>query len=290
LDVRADACVDVSGGQGVRLIVDGGPGNGGAQTDDYSAPYAATVNGLSHGEHVVEAQVISSGGVPVSGAATYDRSTQVGIGDYYVAIGDGMTVGLGDDHPQNDNSQDGRTTRGGGYEAVLSDLLTAAKAYPVGVMNEGIEGTASFNGVTTIQSILDKHPNAQRIIIMYGHNDAVNSIPSGLGLPPGDPGYAGSFKDNMQRMINSVKASGKVALLAKAPAVLPVNSQRDLLVQQYNMVVDELAADPLNGIPVPPPDFHSYFASHQNEYADDILMNGTGYESMAQIWFNALNP
>ena len=128
---------------------------------------------------------------------------------------------------------------------------------------------------------------------MYGTNDAGVPVPSGLGLQPGNPGYPGSFKDNMQRIINCISGitcisgAGKIAILAKAPVALPLNGQRDTLIQQYNLVIDELVS--ANNIPVAPPDFHAYFATHYaTEYSDTLHPNGVGYQSMADLWFQAL--
>jgi lysophospholipase L1-like esterase len=219
---------------------------------------------------------------------TSDVATQVGVGSYFVAIGDGMTEGFGDNDPSDDNSADGRNMLGG-FTPILADSLSAARGYPVTVVNEGVSGAASSVGVATIQSLLQKHPNAQYFMIMYGHNDFRDNVPSGRGLMPGQAGYAGSFKDRIQQIINAINAAGKTALLAKAPAILPLSGAANAAVQDYNIVMDELAATVTNNIPLAPPDFYSYFAAHTNEYADSVVMNGLGYRSMARIWFQSLN-
>jgi lysophospholipase L1-like esterase len=241
--------------------------------------------GLGNTEHVIDAIVIDSEGTPVTGIAAHDQAIQVGIGDYYVAMGDSITRGFGDSVFSDDVSQDGRNT-GGGYTPILEDLLTAAKGYPQTVMNEGLGGTTSADGVALIPQLLQKHPNAQRFLIMYGTND---SVPSGLGLQPDDPSYPGTFKDNMQRIIDAINSAGKVAILAKAPVVLPVDDVRDTMIQNYNLVVDELVANPANQIPVAPPDFHAYFATqYTTEYSDALHPNGFGYQSMANLWWQVL--
>jgi lysophospholipase L1-like esterase len=279
LHVVVDACV--TAGQGVRFKLDGG-----GQVDIYSAPFEIVYTGVSKAEHIVDVFVIDSGGALVPGAATHDQAIQVGIGDYYVAMGDSITVGSGDSIPSDNNSQDGRNT-GGGYTPILNNLLTSAKGYPQTVVSEGIGGTTSADGLALISSLLQEHPGAQRFLIMYGTNDSNVPIASGLGLQPGNPGYAGSFKDNMQRIISAIKGAGKVAILAKAPVVLPVGGPRDTIVQNYNLVIDELVA--ANLIPVSPPDFHAYFATHYpTEYADSLHPNGIGYQSMANLWLQVL--
>jgi lysophospholipase L1-like esterase len=288
--VDVDACVEI--GQGVRVMIDGGTANGGSQFDVFSPPYTISVPALSQHEHVVEAFVIDAMGIAVSGDATYDYATRVGVGEYHVAVGDGITYGLGDDIPSDDNSLDGRTKRGSGYPSLLSNLLTAAKRYPVTVANEAIQGTSLADLLPSIPTLIDKHPNAQRFLINSGHNDfLVDNAPSGFGLNPGNPGYVGSFKDRLQQIINLLKAAGKEAVLSKAPPALPLNSAVNFAIQQYNMVVDELAANPNNGITVPPPDFYTYFESRTTtHYATNFELNGLGYQEMAQLWLDALTP
>jgi lysophospholipase L1-like esterase len=285
LSIEADACLG-GAGQGVRFTVDGG-----APTNDFTAPYAISVSGLSRAEHLVEAQLIDASGNPVSGAATYDRSTRVGRGDYYVAMGDGITVGFGDDRPSDDNSADGRNGTAG-YTGPLADMLTSARGYPVKVANEGVSGAASSNGVAIIASVLALHPEAQYVMINYGHNDHRDGIASGLGLHPGDPGYADSFKDHIQTMIDAIRAAGKLPLLSKAAPQLPLGSAADQSIQLYNMVMDELAAIPANGVPRPPVDFYTYFRNNSSTVysANGVEPNGLGHLAMAQLWLQVLTP
>ena len=124
LQLVADACPSEAG-QGVKFVVDGV-----TLATDFSAPYTATATGLSAAEHIVEAYLVDGGGSQIVGHTTYDRSAPVGIGDTYVALGDGITYGLGDDVGTDDNSADGRNLLGG-FESILADALTAARGYPV---------------------------------------------------------------------------------------------------------------------------------------------------------------
>ena len=135
-----------------------------------------------------------------------------------------------------------------------------------------------------VQLVLRRHPNAKRVLIMYGANDGE---PSGLGLHPGDAGYAGSFKDYMQRIINDLNSAGKMPILAKAPPT-PYDSARNNRIQGYNNVVAELVADPNNHITITPPDFFTYFSSNLGQLGDGVHPNGVGYQSMANLWFQVL--
>ena len=208
-------------------------------------------------------------------------------GDYYVAVGDSITLGSHDDIFSDDTSQDGRNT-GGGFEPILNNLLTAWKGYPHTVVNKGVSGHTSANGVSSISSTLSNNPSAKYFLILYGTNDADNS---GGGTPVSKNAY----KANMQAIITAIKNAGKVPYLAKVPYVDPTNplfptgvSFSDGAIQQYNQAIDELVADSLNNISAVPPGFYAWFQSHRSQLDDGLHPNGTGYQSMATLWFNVL--
>ena len=203
----------------------------------------------------------------------------------YVAIGDSITMGDSDDYTPDDTSLDGRNT-GGGYEPILNNLLTSATGIQHSIINEGVGGNNSSDGLVLLPAVLATHPKATYYLIEFGTVDAHPSgtTPSGLGLSPGNPGYNGSYKDNMQRMISAVKAAGKIPFLAKVPYSL--DSARIPAILEYNQVIDELVA--ANGITVTPPDFYSWFQARPEQLADLLHPNGIGYQSMANLWRNAL--
>jgi lysophospholipase L1-like esterase len=285
LNVLANACLDSSlnAGWGVRFTLDGNK-----TIDRTTAPFQTSFTNLTKSEHTLKASIINNSGVIVSGSNTENQITRVGVGDYYVALGDSITKGSGDDIPSDDTSSDGRVT-GGGYEPILNNLLTTLKGYPQYVAKEGVFGNTSGDGVVRISAVLAKHPNAQLFLVQYGTNDAPG-LPSGKGLGPGDPGYAGSYKENMQKIINAVNAAGKRIALAKVPVIRPSSNPANLVVQDYNIVIDELVSDSHNRITVTPPDFYTYFSTrYWSEYSDQFHPNGTGYQSMANLWYQALN-
>ena len=120
-------------------------------------------------------------------------------------------------------------------------------------------------------------------------------------MSPGDNGYEGSFKCNMQQMIDLINSDGKEVALAKIPIALadsatsehlypdPDTGTRSITVKEYNQVVDELVQDVANNIVATPPDFYTYFKNnYTDEYFDNIHPNGTGYRSIAEMWMNVL--
>lgn len=284
VQVSSSVCLDqaLHAGWGIKYIVDGV-----LTTEVYSYPYSATFNNLSKSNHIIEAFIIDEKGRIVTGESTYDKVTNIGIGDYYVIIGDSITYGVGDDDVTDNSSRDGRTVEGG-YGPILNNLLSSAKGYPQTVMKEGVPGEKAAQGLARLPGIIARHPQAQYFLLQFGTNDSSGStpVPSGLGLHPGDDGYTGSFKDSMQRSINLIKNEGKQAYLAKLPFTL-VSSSRNLRIRNYNRVIDELVAE--NGISIIPPNFYSYFESHQEQFSDNLHPNGMGYKGMADLWFNALN-
>jgi lysophospholipase L1-like esterase len=234
----------------------------------------------------VEAFIIDTAGNQVAGTWTHDQANPVGIGNYFVGMGDSITFGFLDDVPSDDTSQDGRNT-GGGYEPVLNNLRTNAKHYPQTVVNEGAGGTKSIDGVSLIPVLLSRNPSAQYFLIEYGTNDATTPVPSGSGLTPADAGYPGTFKDNMQRIITAVKNAGKQPCLGKVPYSNGQYLARNTLYQGYNQVIDQLVVE--NTLTVFPPDFYTLFQNNQNQLSSDGLHpNGIGYQSMANLWFSKL--
>jgi lysophospholipase L1-like esterase len=246
----------------------------------------ATINVTSPGLHTINVWMRESGIVLDKLVLTTSSSyTPTGTGpaetadSEYVAVGDSITRGSQDDIPSD----------GIGYEPILGNLLTTKKGITVTVANEGVSGATSADGVASIPSILSKYPSAKYILVMYGSNDAFaafgQAVPSGAGKRPGDPGYAGSYKDNMQRIISAIVGAGKKPYLAEVPYTTYPDIS-DSSIQEYNVAIDELVLT--NDISVVPPAFYAYFLAYQGELADGLHPNGTGYQSMGNLWFNAL--
>ncbi len=294
LAVSTNTCLDSArhAHWSVRFVLDGK-----STVDIHTPPFATTFHGLNPAEHVIDALLLDARGKPVSGPAARHSVTHVGIGRYYVAIGDSITDGFDDDVSEDDVSPDGRD-RSHGYPPILNGLLTAATGGPHTVANVGVPGAKSSWGVAAIRNVLAKYPDAERFLILMGTNDANlwAPLPSGLGLKTSNPGYPGSLKANLQKMTDAVNAAGKDAVLLKPPPALadcghcdrypdPDQGRRNVeLIKPYNRVIDELAGDAANRITVVPPDLYSYFVLHYaQEYADVLHPNGIGYQSVARL-------
>lgn len=295
-------------GWGVKLSLD----NAGTIVDEAvltSGPFSQTFANVARADYTVRAVAVDDGGNEVTGGSTEDAVTPVGVGDSYVAIGDSVTFGIGDFEASDNTSNDGRDSSRG-YPPILNNLLTDALGYPHTIVNAGVEGDNSAAGLLALPAVLAANPDAQRVLIKYGMNDArvgMLRVPSGLGLNPGDGGYPGTFKDNMQRIIDAINADGKEAVLAKVNIALgdsadpntsppypdPNTGDRSLAIREFNMVIDELRAISANNINITPPDFYDLFLTdmrYDTEYTDNIHPNGTGYQSMAELWAQELTP
>jgi lysophospholipase L1-like esterase len=289
LSVSASVCINQANypGWGVKFELDGGVQAGGQEQVVYQFPYEATFDFVSMAEHTIDAYIIDDQGVASSMPNTDDSAFPVGIGDYFVAIGDSISEGQGDDIASDDTSQDGRNSEGG-FTPILGDALTGERGYPNFCAMEGIGGFTSVQGLDRLPRVLDAHPLAQFYLILYGTNDAgfLLPIPSGEGLSQGDPSYPGTFKDNIQQMIDLILNAGKEPYLAKIPFALNASSSRSNAIQAYNRVIDELVSE--NSITIVPPDFYTFFLNNQNMMSDNFHPDGVGYQNMAQMWADAL--
>jgi lysophospholipase L1-like esterase len=197
--------------------------------------------------------------------------------DYYVAMGDSITLASFHD----DISSDGV-----GYQPILANSLTYYEGYPVTVINSGKSGETSAQGLARLLDLIDTHSQAKWFLIQYGTNDAFIPLNSGLGLQVGDTGYSGSYKHNMQQMIDLITSAGMRVAFPKLPKAFAPREYLNTYIQVYNQVIDELITE--NSLTINPPDFYYYFENHPDEMDDDLHPDGIGYTSMALLWFNSI--
>jgi len=283
---------------GVELVL-----NGDEMTavQDYNPPHEWQTS-LPIAEHTATVYMIDENGVRQT---QHSDAVAFGIGDYYVAYGDSITGGVGDDDPSDNTSADGRNTSVG-FTPILNDLLTNHFMYPHTIKNEGVADQSGAGGLSKLDDMLARHPRARRILVLFGTNDSASSMPtpSGVGLESGAAGYNESYKDNMQQIISAIINAGKVPILAYVPIRFgsssngpsyddPDNHPQNDLIQEYNQVIDELIiANP--EIDLSPPNFYEYYRTTPREnklsveFDDNLHPNGEGYRSMADLWFQEL--
>ena len=151
--------------------------------------YSLVFPGVANGNHDVAAIVRTAEGTEVAS----DTNSMVGTGgDYYVTVGDSITNGVGDFNPANNDSADGRIVAIQSYQARLSDRLTTTTGRPQIVFNEGIGGDKPADLQARIDSILERHPGANKVLMMIGTNGSQNTI-----LDPDD--YKQHCPGNSQR-------------------------------------------------------------------------------------------
>jgi lysophospholipase L1-like esterase len=206
-----------------------------------------------------------------------------------VAIGDSITAGVGDDLDRDATTENDRM-RNRGFTPILSELLSCRLQRPIKVINEGLGGSTSGkqgrSGLARLASTEARHPSSRYWLIMFGTNDSKCGIPSGKDLRPGDRGYEDSFKDYMQRIITRLKRAKKTPILAKVPAIANATPDRDRLIRDYNVAIEQLVA--ANQLPVTPPDFYAHFQCHADQLSNGVHPNRDGYRAMAYLWCNTL--
>jgi lysophospholipase L1-like esterase len=160
--------------------------------------------------------------------------------------------------------------------------LTSTKGYPQIVFNEAIGGDKSADALNMrIDSILERHPNANIVVILLGTNDANASV------------SISQYTNNMQTLINVVLTDGKQVWVAR---VLPIfntdgtpNTTRNNLIQSYNQAIDGSASTPLIGHTLGP-DFFNFFLTRAALMDDTLHPNEDGHEAIAYLWQNFIDP
>ena len=256
--------------------------------------FSANCLTINPGDHTVEALLRGEQATRLAS----DTNVKVGASDHYsITVGDSITNGVGDNFTSDNLSKDGRIIAAQGYQAVLSDLLTDYLSYPNIVFNEGIGGDKAFDAATVrIDSILERHPNATRALVMLGTNDSGSSLPVPSGLGCSGSACNGTYKQDMQTLVNTLRAAGKQPVVALVPPVFgngssafsqPLTANRNKRIQEYNQVI----GTELSGIQIGP-NFFSFFLNNTvnraGVFPDFVHPNGLGYKLMGELWFSAL--
>ncbi len=250
-------------------------------------PFLATFFNVLFGYHDVEAVLFDGSDNMLYSAFAKDTNENIGMsGEIFVAMGDSITQGLGDNFESDDSSVNGSNISRG-FTPILTDYLNTCLNRPVTVINEGIGGTFSYDGAGRLTSTMERYPKALYWLIAFGTNDARApiSLPSGVLCMGDDCGD--TFKEYMRSMVVELKNAGKIPVLALVPFSPNMTVAEDLLVNEYNQVISDLIDE--YDLVVKAPDFYTYFKNNTNELFDGLHPNGQGYIKMADMWIEVLS-
>jgi lysophospholipase L1-like esterase len=137
--------------------------------------------------------------------------------------------------------EDGTIISFQGYEAPLTHDLNLSASYPYIVYNEGIGGDTSYKAAyQRISSIIERHPGSNMALIMLGTNDSGGSLPVPSGLGCSGNSCTGSFKANMQALVNTLITKQITPIIARIPPTFGSSQvSRNLVIQEYNQVIEQ---------------------------------------------------
>jgi lysophospholipase L1-like esterase len=248
----------------VVFTIDGG----GAQTDTVE-PFTASFSGVSRGEHVIDAQLVNDSDQVVA----TDTNDQVGVrGDYFLTIGDSITNGRGDLVPSNNQSTDGRIIASQGYQADLSDQLTTSQGYPQVLYNEGVGGDNTDKAANRIASILERHPGANKALVLLGTNDGNEDV------------TGGTFINNLDGIVDVLTTAGLTVWVARIPRIYVPDDPWKANINTYNGLIDSQSWAAMDG-----PDLFEALNDSGYFDTDGFHPNDQGYGRMADAWRSTLD-
>ncbi len=193
----------------------------------------------------------------------------IGADEIVLCFGDSITQGV----PYINEHGNGR--RIGGYEPKLENLLNAASR-PSVVLNYGVGGERTTQGVNRIDGVLSSNNSANFIQIMEGTND----IGSGISF--------GTTLFNLGVMIDKSHAHGIEPIIATlTPDTRPDQGANKLwnIINVYNPAIINLAGAKNISLS----DQYMAMAGNWGALtADSLHPNDQGYQVMAQTWFNTI--
>jgi acyl-CoA thioesterase I len=174
-----------------------------------------------------------------------------------VCFGDSLTAGHG-------------TESGHAYPDYLQQLLDH-RGYSYRILNRGIDGNTTKDGVERLKDVLSLHP--QIVIVEFGGNDGLRGVP------------ITATRQNLDQIVSTLVKSGTKILLAGI--TLPPNYGQDYI-QQFNETYTTLAHKyRLPFIPFLLKDVYGTPGSMQD---DGIHATAQGNQQVARNVFQALQP
>jgi lysophospholipase L1-like esterase len=155
----------------------------------------------------------------------------------------------------------------------FSSLVHARhKRYWPAIINGGIGGETSADGLRHVEERLRQNPDAHVWGIAYGTNDAAGSAHDTT-----------RFRENLGAIVNRLLGAGKLCILATIPFA---NDGAHDHVGRFNDAIDEVRR--AAGLPRGP-DLYAWFAAHPEELRDGIHPDARGIASINRLWAEAVN-
>jgi lysophospholipase L1-like esterase len=145
-------------------------------------------------------------------------------------------------------------------------------SYFPAVVNGGIGGEKTDEGVRHIESWIANNPDARFWAIGYGTNDAA-----------GDAVDPARFKTNLEAIVFRLKRAGRVPILATIPFA---SDGKHPSIPEFNRAIDDVRRE--SSLP-PGPDLYAWFSIHPEELRDGIHPNETGIGSINRLWADAVD-
>jgi|HubBroStandDraft_1064217.scaffolds.fasta_scaffold11996_3 acyl-CoA thioesterase-1 len=146
-----------------------------------------------------------------------------------------------------------------------------AEYFPA-MINGGTGGDKSDEGAAHIGDWLARNPDLHFWAIAYGTNDAA-----------GNTSETTRFRANMQAIVDKIRESGRVPILATIPFA---SDGQHGSIPKFNRVLEEIrTADSLPG----GPDLYAWFVAHPDELRDGVHPNDRGIVSINRLWGEAVD-
>jgi len=185
-----------------------------------------------------------------------------------LAFGDSITAGKDEDHY--DETGEWLTA---GYTVYLQDSYCERIA-AAEVIQEGISGEDSVQGLVRLASILQQYPDVHYVLILEGTND-INVV----GLAPE------TTAANLGQMVDIVREAGAIPVLGTLLPRFDTDGSRRARAEEISDAIYPMAR--LRGVTLC--DFQALFPKSQLLFSDLRLHpNQEGYELMAGLWLEAL--
>mgnify|MGYP006293252715 CR=1 FL=1 len=172
-------------------------------------PYMTEFSHVGQVNHPIEVVLYDNAGF----AASFDLNVNVGVdGDYLLAAGDSITSGNGDNYSTDNLDPANPSLSFRGYTGPLGQLLEDSYQYPALVANEGIGGDKSSDLANLrIDSILERHPGLNRMLMLIGTNDPMST------MFPSRSAFAANVQDTVDT-VHALDSTTKVTVGIPPPA------------------------------------------------------------------------